>query len=155
MNETEFSTDFPVTIHLAASCKGNPGPGGWGCMMRKGSRWQTLNGNMKYTTNKHMELVAAIGALEHLTSPSTVTVITCSDYVVKGISKWIAGWRARGWTKSDGKPVDNLDLWQRLEALSLGHSIGWEWASAKSPSADGMKARTIAHRAAERARNGY
>ncbi|MFO7804406.1 MAG: ribonuclease HI [Paracoccaceae bacterium] len=114
------------------ACSGNPGPGGWGAVLiaREGDtvvREKTLNGGAAQTTNNQMELMAAISALETLSKPSQVTVVTDSSYVKDGITKWIFGWKAKGWKTAGRKPVKNEELWKRLDAATQRHDVTWEW----------------------------
>jgi ribonuclease HI len=122
------SSDNPeVVIYTDGACKGNPGPGGWGAWLRYGSHERELCGGEQLTTNNRMELMAVIQALTALSRPCNVTIHTDSEYVRKGITEWIHGWKQRGWKTADKKPVKNQDLWQRLEALSQLHRINWRW----------------------------
>ena len=114
------------------ACSGNPGPGGWGVLMRAMDgdrivRERELNGGEALTTNNRMELMAAISAIEALKKPSTVTIVTDSNYVKDGITKWIHGWKKNGWRNAAKKPVKNAELWQRLDAATHRHDITWEW----------------------------
>lgn len=114
------------------ACSGNPGPGGWGVLMvaREGSevlRERELSGGEALTTNNRMELMAAITALETLERAATITVVTDSAYVKDGITKWIHGWKRKGWKTSGGQPVKNVELWQRLEAAVARHDVRWDW----------------------------
>ncbi len=114
------------------ACSGNPGPGGWGVLMRamEGGRIlreRELNGGEAQTTNNRMELMAAISALEALKKPSKLTIVTDSNSVKDGITKWIHGWKKNGWRNSAKKPVKNAELWQRLDAATHRHDITWEW----------------------------
>ncbi|WP_415392920.1 ribonuclease HI [Paracoccus sp. SJTW-4] len=114
------------------ACSGNPGPGGWGVVMRAvdGGRIvkeRELSGGEPATTNNRMELMAAISALEALTRPSAITITTDSAYVKNGVTGWIHGWKRNGWKTADRKPVKNVDLWQRLEAAAAAHQVTWEW----------------------------
>lgn len=114
------------------ACSGNPGPGGWGAILiaRDGQtvlKERELNGGAALTTNNQMELMAAIATLEALERPSTLTVVTDSSYVKDGITKWIFGWKAKGWKTAARKPVKNEDLWKRLDAATQRHSVTWEW----------------------------
>ncbi len=114
------------------ACSGNPGPGGWGVLMRamEGGRIlreRELNGGEAQTTNNRMELMAAISALEALKKPSKLTIVTDSNYVKDGITKWIHGWKKNGWRNSAKKPVKNAELWQRLDEATRRHDITWEW----------------------------
>jgi ribonuclease HI len=122
----------PVIIHTDGACSGNPGPGGWGAILTFGDREKELFGGEKHTTNNRMELMGAIVALESLTRPCPVVLYTDSQYVQKGISEWIYGWKKRGWKKSDGKPVINADLWQRLDLAAQSHKVEWRWVRGHS-----------------------
>jgi ribonuclease HI len=125
MSDTLIQT--PVIIHTDGACSGNPGPGGWGAILTFGDREKELFGGEKHTTNNRMELMGAIVALESLTRPCPVVLYTDSQYVQKGISEWIHGWKKRGWKKSDGMPVINADLWQRLDLAAQSHKVDWRW----------------------------
>lgn len=116
-----------VEIYTDGACRGNPGPGGWGALLRAGRAEKELRGAERSTTNNRMELTAVIRALEALRRPSEVRVYTDSQYVQKGISQWIAGWKRRGWRTAERKPVKNEDLWRRLEALAARHRVEWRW----------------------------
>ena len=109
------------------SCRGNPGPGGWGAILRSGSTEKELFGGEAATTNNKMELTAVIRALEALRQPSKVSLYTDSQYVQKGISEWIHGWKRNGWKTADKKPVKNIDLWQRLDQAIQAHQVQWRW----------------------------
>lgn len=119
-------------VYTDGACSGNPGPGGWGALMiaRDGDtvlRSRELSGGEADTTNNRMELLAAINALEALTRPSEVTVITDSAYVKGGVTQWIHGWKRNGWKTSTRKPVKNEDLWRRLDDAQARHQVTWEW----------------------------
>lgn len=116
-----------VEIYTDGACSGNPGPGGWGAILRYGDAEKELSGGEKETTNNRMEMMAAITALESLTRPMHVDLYTDSTYVRDGITKWIHGWKKRGWRTADKKPVKNMELWQRLEAAVERHEIEWHW----------------------------
>jgi ribonuclease HI len=116
-----------VTIYADGACKGNPGPGGWGVLLRFGRFEKELFGGEADTTNNRMELRACIEALQALRQPCDVTLWTDSQYVCKGMREWLAGWKQRGWKTADKKPVKNVDLWQRLDALAAPHRIDWQW----------------------------
>jgi ribonuclease HI len=116
-----------VVIHTDGACSGNPGPGGWGALLQFSGRERELTGGELDTTNNRMELMAAIQALEALTRPCKVELHTDSQYVMKGISEWIHGWKARGWKTADKKPVKNEDLWRRLDQARLRHEVDWRW----------------------------
>lgn len=116
-----------IYIYTDGACKGNPGPGGWGALLVASGHRKEISGGEANTTNNRMEMTAVIRALELLKRPSTVEVHTDSQYVQKGISEWLAGWKRRNWRTADGKPVKNQDLWQRLDALAQQHRIEWIW----------------------------
>ena len=116
-----------VEIFTDGACKGNPGPGGWGALLRIGETERELSGAEPATTNNRMELLAAISALEALKQPCRVTLHTDSRYVLDGITKWIFGWQKNGWRTADRKPVKNGDLWQALVAAVRPHQIEWIW----------------------------
>jgi ribonuclease HI len=116
-----------VTIHTDGACSGNPGPGGWGAILQSGGKTRELKGGEAATTNNRMELMAAIQALEALTRECRVELHTDSQYVMKGISEWIHGWKRRGWLTADKKPVKNDDLWKRLDAARARHHVDWRW----------------------------
>lgn len=121
-----------VEIYTDGACSGNPGPGGWGALLRYRGRERTLSGAEANTTNNRMELMAAIRALESLKRPCKVTLFTDSVYVQKGISEWLRNWKRRGWKTADKKPVKNADLWRRLDAAAEAHDIRWRWVRGHS-----------------------
>ncbi|WP_300527761.1 ribonuclease HI [Maricaulis sp.] len=117
-----------ITIHTDGACSGNPGPGGWGAILEWNGHRKELKGGESETTNNRMEMMAAIQALEALKKPGrTVVLITDSVYLRDGITKWIHGWKKRGWKTADKKPVKNVDLWQQLDTLAQAHDIEWRW----------------------------
>ncbi|MBI3917470.1 MAG: ribonuclease HI [Betaproteobacteria bacterium] len=116
-----------VDIYTDGACKGNPGVGGWGALLRYGGRTRELYGGEPHTTNNRMELMGVIRALEALKRPSRLRVHTDSKYVQQGISTWIHDWKKRGWRTADRKPVKNEDLWRRLEELAGQHDVEWIW----------------------------
>jgi len=116
-----------VEIYTDGACRGNPGPGGWAALLSVGGREKEIAGAEALTTNNRMELTAVIRALESLRRPVSARVYTDSQYVRRGITEWIAPWKARGWLTADRKPVKNQDLWQRLEELAAAHRIEWHW----------------------------
>jgi ribonuclease HI len=131
MNEKR--ADMPtVEIFTDGACSGNPGPGGWGALLRYGTVEKELSGGELLTTNNRMELMGAISALEALKRPARVTLHTDSVYVKDGITKWLKGWKAKNWLTADKKPVKNKELWQRLEAAALLHNIEWLWVKGHS-----------------------
>jgi ribonuclease HI len=148
-------TDLPsVEIATDGACKGNPGPGGWGAIVRSGTREKTLSGAEPLTTNNRMELMAAIQALETLNRPCRVTLSTDSRYVMDGLTKWIKGWQRNGWKTADRKPVKNADLWQRLLDAAAAHTIDWRWVKGHSGHADNERADRLASDAASTAGRG-
>ena len=116
-----------IYIYSDGACKGNPGAGGWGALLVADGHRKEICGGEANTTNNRMEMTAVIRALESLKRPSTVEVHTDSQYVQKGVSEWMAGWKRRNWRTADGKPVKNQDLWLQLDALSQLHRIEWKW----------------------------
>ncbi len=116
-----------VQIWTDGACSGNPGPGGWGAILRFGDREKELSGGEPATTNNRMELMGAIAALEALTRPCAVDLYTDSQYLRGGITSWLRGWKARGWKTADRQPVKNVELWQRLEEATEPHDIAWHW----------------------------
>ncbi|MGO4712478.1 ribonuclease HI [Bradyrhizobium sp. 2TAF24] len=116
-----------VTIFTDGACSGNPGPGGWGVLLRYGEQEKELKGGERDTTNNRMELMAAISALEALKRPAVVDLTTDSQYVRQGITSWIHGWKKNGWRTADKKPVKNVDLWQRLDAALKQHEVRFHW----------------------------
>jgi ribonuclease HI len=116
-----------VDIYTDGACRGNPGVGGWAALLMRGSDEREIHGAEPYTTNNRMELTAVIRALEALRRPVEVRVYTDSEYVRRGVTEWLASWKARGWRTADKKPVKNQDLWQRLDELIGPHRIEWHW----------------------------
>ncbi|TDT94416.1 MULTISPECIES: ribonuclease HI [Azorhizobium] len=116
-----------VEIWTDGACSGNPGPGGWGAILRSGPHEKELKGGEALTTNNRMELMAAISALEALKKPCGVDLHTDSEYLRNGITKWMFGWKRNGWRTADKKPVKNQDLWERLDAALQSHDIAWHW----------------------------
>ena len=141
-----MSTDGHVDIYTDGACRGNPGPGGWGAILRSGERERELWGGERQTTNNRMELTAAIRGLEALKRPVAATVHTDSQYVLKGISEWIHGWKRNGWKTSDKKPVKNADLWQTLDALAARHSLKWVWVKGHAGHPENERADGLANR---------
>ena len=144
----------PVRIYTDGACKGNPGPGGWGVVLLAGTTEKELFGGEALTTNNRMELMAVIEALTALKRPCAVTLYLDSEYVRKGITEWIAGWKARGWRTASRQPVKNVDLWQRLDALvaGSGHTIAWRWVKGHSGDPGHERADMLANRGVEHAR---
>ena len=136
-----------VDAFTDGACSGNPGPGGWGALLRIGGRERELSGADPATTNNRMELMAAIAALEALKRPCKVRLHTDSTYVRDGVTKWIHGWKKNGWKTSDKKPVKNVDLWQRLDAARLPHQAEWIWVKGHSGHAENERADALAREA--------
>jgi ribonuclease HI len=141
-----------VVIYSDGACKGNPGPGGWGVWLRMGEHEKELFGGEKDTTNNRMELTAAIEGLASLKRTCDVVLFTDSEYVCKGISEWIHGWKRRGWKTADKKPVKNADLWQRLDALRSLHAVDWRWVRGHAGDPGNERADALANRGVEQAR---
>jgi ribonuclease HI len=141
-----------VEIFTDGACKGNPGPGGWGVVLRRGTAEKELSGNEPDTTNNRMEMTAVIRALEALTAPCAVTLHTDSRYVIDGITKWIFGWRKNGWRNSKKEPVKNADLWQELVKAAAPHKVTWQWVKGHDGHVENERADRLASEAAERAR---
>ena len=137
-------TDGRVEIFTDGACSGNPGPGGWGAVLRYNGTDKELRGGEPATTNNRMELMAAIRALEALKRPMPVTLTTDSQYVKNGMTQWLAGWKARGWKTADKKPVKNVDLWQRLEAALAPHDVRWPWVQGHAGHPENERADALA-----------
>ena len=138
-----------VEIFTDGACRGNPGPGGWGAVLRYGGHEKLLSGGTYDTTNNRMELVAAIEALEALRRPCRVMLATDSTYVMHGITQWIEGWKRRGWKTADRKPVKNVDLWRRLERAVSRHEVKWVWVKGHAGHEGNEKADALARSAVE------
>ncbi len=136
-----------VEIYTDGACRGNPGPGGWGALLRFGDHEKTLYGAEPDTTNNRMELMAAIRGLEALTRPCSVALTTDSQYVQKGITEWIDGWKRKGWKTAAKKPVKNADLWQRLDAATHTHQVSWHWVRGHSGHDENERADQLANQA--------
>jgi ribonuclease HI len=121
-----------IDIWTDGACSGNPGPGGWGAVLRYGEHEKELSGAEAATTNNRMELMAAIEALSALKQPSVVRLHTDSKYVMDGLTKWIHGWKKNGWKTADKKPVKNEDLWRKLDAANARHQVTWKWVKGHS-----------------------
>ena len=131
------------------ACSGNPGPGGWGVLMRAMDgeavlKERELQGGEAATTNNRMELMAAISALEALTRPSRIVIVTDSAYVKNGVSQWIHGWKRKGWRTADRKPVKNVELWQRLDQAQARHQVEWRWIKGHAGHAENERADELA-----------
>lgn len=146
------SNSNTVEIFTDGACSGNPGPGGWGALLRWRGNERELNGGEPETTNNRMELMAAIVALETLKRPMTVSITTDSVYVRDGITKWIHGWKKNGWKTAAKKPVKNADLWQRLETAIASHSVEWHWVKGHAGHPDNERADALARAGVESVR---
>ena len=139
----------PIELWTDGACRGNPGPGGWGAVLRAGSRERHLWGGAPATTNNRMELMGALEALRALNRPSAVTLHTDSVYVLKGMTEWVAGWQRRGWRTATKKPVLNVELWQALLEAAKPHEISWVWVKGHSGDAGNELADHLANRGLE------
>jgi len=126
-DDQEGGPENRVEVFTDGACRGNPGPGGWGALLRFGAHERELSGAESHTTNNRMELLAAIMALEALKRPCRVCLTTDSEYLRRGITEWLPGWKRKGWRTASGSAVKNVDLWQRLEAAASGHQVEWRW----------------------------
>lgn len=141
-------SDDLIEIYTDGACKGNPGPGGWGALMRWRGKERELSGGQLHTTNNQMELLAAIMALEALRRPSHVRLWTDSVYVRDGITRWIHGWKRNGWRTAAKKPVANAELWQRLDCATASHKIDWRWVKGHAGDEGNERADQLASAAA-------
>ena len=141
-----------VVIYTDGACKGNPGRGGWGVWMVSGEHEREMWGGELVATNNRMELTAVIQALTVLKRRCNVIIYTDSEYVRKGITEWIGGWKRRGWKTADNKPVKNADLWQQLETAALAHQVDWRWVKGHAGDPGNERADGLANRGAEEAR---
>jgi ribonuclease HI len=141
-----------VDIWTDGACSGNPGPGGWGAVLRYGETEKELSGGEAATTNNRMELMAAIRALEALKGRVKVTLHTDSKYVMDGVTKWIHGWKKNGWKTADKKPVKNDDLWKRLDAAREKHDVTWKWVKGHADDVMNHRADDLARKAIESVR---
>ena len=153
MTDSAEQTNQSVVIYTDGACKGNPGPGGWGALLSIGSTKKEIFGGELVTTNNRMEMTAVIEALTTLKRPCAVTLYLDSEYVRKGITEWIAGWKARGWRTAAKAPVKNVDLWQKLDVLvaSGGHRIDWRWVRGHAGDPGNERADALANKGVERA----
>ena len=141
-----------VEVFTDGACSGNPGPGGWGAILRYDGLDKELSGGAKATTNNRMEMTAAIAALKALRRPCRVALTTDSTYLRDGVMKWLANWKRRGWKTADGKPVKNKDLWQQLEAAMAPHEVEWNWVRGHSGHPENERADELARAAIARLR---
>lgn len=136
-----------VLIYTDGACRGNPGPGGWGVLLRFGQREKILSGAETNTTNNRMEMLAAIQALKALTEPCKIDLFTDSQYLHKGITEWLSSWKKRGWKTANKKMVKNADLWQALEAETARHQVSWHWLKGHNGHPENELADSIANEA--------
>jgi len=141
-----------IDIFTDGACSGNPGPGGWGAILRSGKHEKEISGGEAVTTNNRMELMAVIQALQSLTKPSVVTVHTDSRYVMDGATQWMKRWKANGWKTSDKKPVKNNDLWLALDEATAPHQMTWRWVKGHSDHVENNRADGLARAAIETVR---
>jgi ribonuclease HI len=146
--EGEGSGREVVEVFTDGACLGNPGPGGWGALLRYRGTEKSLSGHEPHTTNNRMELMAAIRGLEALTRPCRVRLFTDSQYVRRGITEWLPGWKRRGWKSAAKEPVKNADLWRRLESAASAHEIDWRWVRGHSGHAENERVDALARAAA-------
>ncbi|MBL1320301.1 MAG: ribonuclease HI [Methylophaga sp.] len=142
MNDVEIFTD--------GACSGNPGPGGWGAILRSKGVEKELSGGEKDTTNNRMEMMAVIAALEALSKPCSVKITTDSQYVMKGMQEWLPGWKKRNWKTAAKKPVKNVDLWKRMEKAAQQHALEWEWVRGHQGHVENERADDLAVAAREK-----
>jgi ribonuclease HI len=136
----------PVELFTDGACKGNPGPGGWGALLRYGEHEKELSGGEPQTTNNRMELMAVIQGLEALRRPVRVRVTTDSQYVRQGVTQWMARWKRNGWRTADRRPVKNRDLWERLDRAASRHRVDWHWVKGHAGHAENERADALANR---------
>jgi ribonuclease HI len=148
------STLKKVQAITDGSCLGNPGPGGWACILRYGERLKEMSGGEPRTTNNRMELTAAIRALEALTEPCAIQVVTDSEYVKNGVESWMARWKKNGWKTAAKKPVLNQDLWEALDRALARHTTSWVWTKGHANNADNNRCDELARGAASRIKSG-
>jgi ribonuclease HI len=133
-----------VEVWTDGACSGNPGPGGWGAVLRFSDQTKELSGGEQLTTNNRMELLAAIRSLEALTRPCAVDIHTDSQYVRGGVTEWMKGWKRNGWKTKDKKPVKNQDLWEQLDKLIAKHDVAWRWVKGHAGNVDNERADELA-----------
>ncbi|HWU84116.1 MAG TPA: ribonuclease HI [Rhodocyclaceae bacterium] len=145
-------TQEKIELYTDGACSGNPGPGGWGAVLRMGAHEKELFGGEPQTTNNRMEMIAVIEALRALTRPVQAEVYTDSQYVMKGITEWIHGWKARGWKTAAKEPVKNVDLWQALDQECARHQLKWHWVKGHNGHPENERADALARRGVEQNR---
>lgn len=143
-------TDSIIEVFTDGACRGNPGPGGWGALLRRGTDEKEISGAERHTTNNRMELLAAIEALRALKRPSRVRITTDSQYVRQGVTDWVKRWKANGWKTSQKQPVKNQDLWEALSTLAEAHDIEWHWVKGHSGHIENERVDAIANAAIDR-----
>jgi ribonuclease HI len=143
-------TDSIIEVFTDGACRGNPGPGGWGALLRRGTDEKEISGAERHTTNNRMELLAAIEALRALKRPSRVRITTDSQYVRQGVTDWVKRWKANGWKTSQKQPVKNQDLWEALSTLADAHDIEWHWVKGHSGHKENERVDAIANAAIDR-----
>jgi ribonuclease HI len=149
--ESADQTGKLVDIYTDGACMNNPGPGGWGAILRYGGHEKEIHGGEPDTTNNRMEIMAAIQGLESLTRPSTVHMYTDSQYLRRGITEWVSGWKRNGWKTKEKKPVKNVDLWIRLDSVVQNHEVQWFWVKGHAGHPENERADQLACRGAEEA----
>ena len=148
---TDTPTEATVELYTDGACKGNPGPGGWGCILRFKGTEKELYGGENPTTNNRMEMMAVLSGLNALTRPCAVAVYTDSEYVKKGMTEWLRGWKARGWKTADKKPVKNDDLWKALDEAAGRHRVTWHWVRGHNGHPENERADELARRGSKEA----
>ncbi len=133
-------------IYTDGACRGNPGPGGWGALLRHGSTEKELYGGELDTTNNRMEMTAVISALNELKRPARVRIVTDSKYVMQGVTQWMEGWKKKGWKTASRSPVKNVDLWQEIDAAVARHDIEWQWVKGHAGHDENERADALANR---------
>lgn len=139
-----------VELFTDGACSGNPGPGGWGAILRSKGQERELSGSQKNTTNNQMEMMAVIAGLEALSRPCQVTITTDSQYVMKGMTEWLEGWKARNWRTAAKKPVKNVELWQRMDKAIRQHQVTWQWVRGHQGHIENERADQLAVNAREK-----
>ncbi|MTI42934.1 RNase HI [Roseibium hamelinense] len=150
-----MSTENRVVIYTDGACSGNPGPGGWGVILRFGKHEKELSGGEPVTTNNRMELTAAIKALNALTRPCAIDLYTDSTYVRSGITEWLGGWKRRNWKTASNKPVKNAELWQALDEARDRHDVTWHWVKGHAGHPDNERADALAREGMEPFKSGH
>jgi len=142
-----------VALFTDGACLGNPGPGGWAALLRYKGSEKELSGGVRETTNNRMEMQAVIEGLKSLSRPCAVNIVTDSQYVLKGMTEWIAGWKRRNWRTADKQKVKNVDLWQELDAQASRHQVTWTWVRGHDGHAENERVDALARAAAEKVRD--